>query len=129
MLRYAIYFRITQYTGFFVNFRHKIIGSFFCVNFEVLFQSGILLWWYFNVKSNISMKNEKVFFAENQLLRERFKVTLKEIGKEKIILKFFHRFRFFYLDTFWYNDRYWKPSPWSTLHDFNDGLAIFDDLT
>ena len=30
-----------------------------------------------------------VFLAENQLLRERFKVTLKEIGKEKIILKFF----------------------------------------
>ena len=29
------------------------------------------------------------FLAENQLLRERFKVTLKEIGKEKIILKFF----------------------------------------
>ena len=52
------------------------------------------------------MKNEKVFFAENQLFRERFKVALKEIGKEKIILKFFHRFRFFYLDTFWYDDRY-----------------------
>jgi len=30
-----------------------------------------------------------VFFAENQLLRERFEVTRKEIGKEKIILKFF----------------------------------------
>ena len=30
-----------------------------------------------------------VFLDENQLLRERFKVTLKEIGKEKIILKFF----------------------------------------
>ena len=29
-----------------------------------------------------------VFFAENQLLRERFEVTRKEIGKEKIILKF-----------------------------------------
>ena len=41
------------------------------------------------------MKNEKVFFAENQLLRERFKVALKEIGKEKIILKiFFHRFHY-----------------------------------
>ena len=35
------------------------------------------------------MKNEKVFFAENQLLRERFKVARKEIGKEKIILIFF----------------------------------------
>ena len=46
------------------------------------------------------------FFAEKPLLRERFKVAHKEIGKEKIILKFFHRFRFFYLDTFWYNDRY-----------------------
>ena len=42
------------------------------------------------------MKNEKVFFAENQLLRERFKVALKEIGKEKIILKiFFIDFDFF----------------------------------
>ena len=30
-----------------------------------------------------------VFLAENQLLRERFEVTRKEIGKEKIILKFF----------------------------------------
>ena len=30
-----------------------------------------------------------VLFAENQLLRERFKVTLKEICKEKIILSFF----------------------------------------
>ena len=29
------------------------------------------------------MKNEKVFFAENQLLRERFKVALKEIGEGK----------------------------------------------
>ena len=42
------------------------------------------------------MKHEKVFFAENQLLRERFKVALKEIGKEKIILKiFFIDFDFF----------------------------------
>ena len=32
---------------------------------------------------------KNVFFSENQLLRERFKVTLKENGKEKIILKFF----------------------------------------
>ena len=30
-----------------------------------------------------------VFFSENQLLRERFKVALKENGKEKIILNFF----------------------------------------
>ena len=37
-----------------------------------------------------------VFFAENQLLRERFEVTRKEIGKEKIILKFFFNdFNFF----------------------------------
>ena len=69
------------------------------------------------------------FFAENQLLRERFKVALKEIGKEKIILKIFSSISIFYLDTFWYDDRYWKPSPGSTLHDSNDGLAIFDDLS
>ena len=42
------------------------------------------------------MKNEKLFFAKNQLLRERFKVALKEIGKENIILKiFFIDFDFF----------------------------------
>ena len=29
------------------------------------------------------------FFAEKPLLRERFKVAHKEIGKEKIILRFF----------------------------------------
>ena len=70
-----------------------------------------------------------VFLAENQLLRERFKVTLKEIGKEKIILKFFSSISIFCLDTFWYDDRYWKPSPGSTLHDPNDGWAIFDNLS
>ena len=42
------------------------------------------------------MKNEKLFFAENHFLRERFKVALKEIGKEKNILKiFFIDFDFF----------------------------------
>ena len=39
--------------------------------------------------SQIKKFKKFVFLAENQLLRERFKVTLKEIGKEKIILKFF----------------------------------------
>ena len=34
------------------------------------------------------MKNGKVFFAENQLLRERFKVALKEIGKEIFFIDF-----------------------------------------
>ena len=48
-----------------------------------------------------------VLFAENQLLRERFEVTCKEIGKKKIILKFFFNdFNFFHLDTFWYDDWY-----------------------
>ena len=75
------------------------------------------------------MKNEKMFFAENQLLRERFKVTLKEIGKEKIILKFFYQFRFFYLDKIWNDDRYWESSPGSTLHDSNNGWSKFDDLS
>ena len=70
-----------------------------------------------------------MFFAEKLLLRESFKVTLKEIGKEKKFETFFHRFRFFHLDTFWYDDRYGKPSPGSTLHDSNDGLAISDDLS
>ena len=76
-------------------------------------------------------KSEKkiVFFSENQLLRERFKVTLKENGKEKIILKFFKRSRFSYLDAFWYDDTYWKPSPGSTLHDSNINWDIFDDLS
>ena len=41
------------------------------------------------VKSKNSIKNEKVFFAEKCVLRERFKVTLKEIGKEEIILEIF----------------------------------------
>ena len=75
------------------------------------------------------MKNEKgVFFAEKHVLRERFKVALKEINKKKN-LKFFSSISIFYLDTFWYHDRYSKQSPGSTLHDSNNGLAIFDDLS
>ena len=88
-----------------------------------------MVWWYFKVKSKISIKNEKVFFAEKRVLREFFKVALKEIGKEKFFWNFFHRFWFLYLDTFWYNDRYWKPSPGSTLHDSNGNLVILDDLS
>ena len=45
------------------------------------------------------MKNEKLFFAENQLLRERFKVALKEIDKEKIILKIFFIYFDFFIQT------------------------------
>ena len=66
---------------------------------------------------------------EKQLLRESFKVALKKIREEEIIVNFFHRFRFFHLETFWYDDRYWKSSPGSTLHDSNDGLVIFDILS
>ena len=54
-----------------------------------------MVWWYFKVKSEISIKNEKVFFAEKRVLRERFKVALKEIGKEKIFEIFFINFDFF----------------------------------
>ena len=35
------------------------------------------------------MKNKKMFFAEKRLLRESFKVALKEIGKEKKLKTFF----------------------------------------
>ena len=42
-----------------------------------------------------------VFLAENQLLRERFKVTPKEIGKEKIIFEiFFNNLDFFIYTRF-----------------------------
>ena len=51
-------------------------------------------------------KLEKIcFFAENQLLRERFKVTLKEICKEKIILNFFSTISIFlsrHVLVWWY---------------------------
>ena len=89
-------------------------------------------YWFDNfsmLKPNFRQETKKCFFAEKRLLRESFKVTLKEIGKEKIFEIFFHRFRFFHLDTFWYDDRYWKVSPGSTLHDSNNGLAISDDLS
>ena len=36
----------------------------------------------FKVRTDISIENEKVFFAEKRVLRERFKVALKEIGKK-----------------------------------------------
>ena len=42
--------------------------------------------------SQIKKFKKFVFLAENQLLRKRFKITLKEIGKEKIILKFLKLF-------------------------------------
>ena len=48
-----------------------------------------MVWRYFKVETEISTKNKKVFFAEKELLRESFKVTLKEIGKEKKIWNFF----------------------------------------
>ena len=71
-----------------------------------------------------------MFFAETHFLRQSFKVALKEIGKEKVILKFLKsNFDFFYLDKIWNDDRYWEPSPGSTLHDSNNGWAIFDDLS
>ena len=57
-------------------------------------QSGIVVWQYFKVTSKTSIINEKVFFAEKQLLRERFKVVLKETGKEKMFWNYFHRFNF-----------------------------------
>ena len=47
---------------------------------------------------DISMLNTEFGWktiAEKQFLRESFKVALKEIGKEKIILKFFINFDFF----------------------------------
>ena len=72
----------------------------------MLFPFGNTILQYFKVKRDFSTKNEKVIFAPKQLLREPFKVALKEIGKEKIILKFlFYRFRFFRLETFSYGDR------------------------
>ena len=49
----------------------------------------------YKVESEISIKNEKVFFAEKRVLRERFKVALKEIGKEKLKKNFFIDFDFF----------------------------------
>ena len=55
------------------------------------------------------MKNEKAFFAEKRLFRERFKVALEEVGlgKEKVIEKnFFSLISILYLDTLWYDDRY-----------------------
>ena len=52
-----------------------------------------------NMISSSQRKNSKkfCFFAENQLLRERFKVALKEIGKEKIILKIFSSISIFFI--------------------------------
>ena len=61
--------------------------------------------------------------------KKRVKKILKEIGKENKIWKFFHQSRFLDLDAFWYDDWYWKPSPGSTLNDFNNGLTIFYDLS
>ena len=63
----------------------------------MFFQLGIVVWQYFKVKSEISIKNEKMFFAEKRVLRERFKVALEEIGKEKIILKFFSSISIFFV--------------------------------
>ena len=47
------------------------------------------------MKKSKSIKNEKVFFAEKRVLRERSKVALKEIGKEKKFEIFFIDFDFF----------------------------------
>ena len=57
--------------------------------------------------SSSQRKNSKkfCFFAENQLLRERFKVTLKEVCKEKIILNFFSTISIFlsrHVLVWWY---------------------------
>ena len=41
---------------------------------------------------------------------------------------FFSRIRKLDLDMIWDHDRYVKASPGSTLHNPNNGLAIFDDL-
>ena len=41
----------------------KITGSGFWINFEVVFQSGIVVLQYFKVKTKISIKKEKVVFA------------------------------------------------------------------
>ena len=38
---------------------------------------------------SIKKKRKSDFWLKKQLLRERFKVALKEIGKEKIMLNFF----------------------------------------
>ena len=56
---------------------------------------------------NFDKKRKSVFFAEKRVLRERFKVALKEIAKKIFFFgNFFHRFRLFCLDTFWYDNRY-----------------------
>ena len=67
----------------------------FTTNVEKWKKKKPIVWWYFKIKTEISIKNEKVFFAEKRILRERFKVALKEIGKENFFWKFFHLFRFF----------------------------------
>ena len=69
-----------------------------------------------------------MFFAEKHFLKHNFKVALKKIDKEKVILKVFLSIFIFYLDKIWNDDRYWEPSAGSTLHDSNNDWSKFDDL-
>ena len=55
----------------------------------MFFHLVITIWRYFKVETDILTKNEKVFFIEKRLLRESFKVALKEIGKERKFENFF----------------------------------------
>ena len=50
---------------------------------KIHFQRHLMNFWSFAADFQGSFLHVSVFLAENQLLRERFKVDLKEIGKEK----------------------------------------------
>ena len=117
---------LSEFFGEFSSECHEIL---FLGQLLGIFPLIIVVWHCFKVKIEISTKNKKVFFCWKRLLRESFKVTLKEIGKEKKFWNFFHPFEFFHLDTLCYNDRYWKSSTGFTLNDSDDSFAISDDLS